>query len=130
MFVKEGYRVIKILSNSELIVNYGIDDGARVAQKVRVYIPGEQIIDPETKSILGTLDTIKDELEIYQTFDNFSICRKVQREKRNVLTPLAVDFIKESISYKQINVNELDISPVEKPDKSPICVGDLVKIIA
>ncbi|WP_456095485.1 hypothetical protein [Peptostreptococcus sp.] len=130
MFVKNGYKVIKILSNNELIINYGIDDGAKIAQKVRIYIPGEEIIDPKTEFVLGTLDTIKDELEIYETFDQFSICRKVQRQKRNVLTPFAVDFVSELVSYDQINVNESEISPVDRPAKSPICVGDLVKIIA
>lgn len=130
MFVKNGYKVIKILSNNELIINYGIDDGARIAQKVRIYIPGEEIIDPKTEFALGTLDTIKEELEIYETFDHFSICRKVQREKRNVLTPFAADFVSELVSYDKINVNESEISPVGRPAKSPVCVGDLVKIIA
>lgn len=130
MFVRDGYKVIKILSENEILINYGIENGAKVGRKIRIYSIGEEITDPDTGYLLGTLDTVKAELEIYQVYDSFSICRNIQREKRNILTPFAANFINESISYEKINVNKSDISPVNMPENSPVSVGDLVKIIA
>lgn len=129
MFLKNKYKVIKILSESEILIDYGINDGAKIGKKVRVYSTGEEITDPDTGLSLGTLDRIKVDLEIYQVYEKFSICRNIQREKVNILTPFAANFINESISYEKIDVNKSEISPVNIPETSPVCIGDLVKII-
>lgn len=127
--VLSGYKVIKILSEYEIIINYGLYDGAKVGQDVRIYTKGEEILDPDTKESLGTLDLIKEELEIYRAYEGFSICRKVTIKNSNPMSPLASNFFSTTKEYKQINISNKDISSKDLPENSPVKIGDLVKII-
>lgn len=122
------YRVIEILDELSILINYGSEDGAEKGEEVRVIAIGPEVIDPETNETLGTLDSIKAELTIETTYKNFSLCKKVViirenrlaippgllQTERRVLRPLSVD--KENISHKKF------------PDESIIKIGDKVEI--
>lgn len=65
--MSKEYRVIEILNKNELLINYGSNQGASVGRKVTITIKGEEITDPETNEILGTLDIIKGNLKFTQS---------------------------------------------------------------
>ena len=123
---KSNYKVIEILNSKELIINYGSSQGAKKGKEVRISIKGEPVIDPETKEQIGTLDIIKGELEIYQTYPNFSICRSVQRRDRNIL---GSPFIKSEIFYDSLNVNNEDMTHRLPANVPPIKVGDKIELV-
>ena len=68
--------VINIMNNKNIIIDYGISQGAKRGQKVRVILEGEKIFNLDNIEI-GTLDRIKETLEIVEIYDNFSICQKI-----------------------------------------------------
>lgn len=55
----EGGRVVRIISERELVVNLGREDGIQVGDKLEVYEEGEPVIDPETQEDLGLLRRVK-----------------------------------------------------------------------
>lgn len=121
------YRVIRLLNEKEILINYGSKQGAKENQKVRVYELGETIIDPKTKQNLGTLDIIKDDLEIYRTYPYFSICRKLKSKISNALNPLT-DFAITSVISENLNLEKHE-NYKKHLKKTSIKIGDSVDIL-
>lgn len=78
----DGYfRVIKIISNLEIIINGGTMDGLNEDDDINIIVPGDIITDPyDDNKKLGSLDYIKDTLTIKTVTPYFSICHKVRTE--------------------------------------------------
>ncbi len=122
----DTFKVIEILNDREILINYGSNDGCFLGEKVNIIEKGLPVRDPDTGEYLGTLDLIKDTLEICIVYDKFSLCRKVKRTIIN-LTSLE-DFESTSISYEKIDVDDSEITYRTLPTPTKITVGDLVKI--
>ena len=60
---KEYYRVIEIIDEYSILINYGSLNGASKGDEVRIIAIGPEVIDPISKSSLGTLDKVKAELQ-------------------------------------------------------------------
>lgn len=122
------FKVIEIMNEKELIINYGSNDGANIGDDIRIYSVGEEILDPDTKVSLGTLDIIKDELEIVTVYEKFSICKKLLRTNLgSILNPLVNRTTVESV---ELNVDKSDVSGRKSYNNpSPIKVGDSVIIL-
>lgn len=120
------YKVIEILNSKELMINYGSSQGAKKGREIRISIKGEPVIDPDTKEQIGTLDIIKGELEIYQTYPNFSICRNIQYKDRNIL---ASPFLRSEKYYSNLNVESQDMTHRLPANVPPIKVGDKVELL-
>ncbi|OTN96262.1 hypothetical protein [Enterococcus faecium] len=78
---EDGYfRVIKIISNLEIIINGGTMDGLNEDDDINIIVPGDIITDPyEYDKKLGSLDLIKDTLKIKDITPYYSICHKVKK---------------------------------------------------
>lgn len=118
------YKVINIIDKFALIIDYGSLDGARVGDDIRIYTKGEEIFDLD-KSSLGHIEMIKDELEIVEVFDRFSICKKIITKQRNALQP--IQFIKTTKTEKELKVDETVLSHYQYYDNSDIKIGDSIK---
>ena len=127
MSKNKKYIVIEILNKKELLINYGKNDGARVGEKISISVIGDNVIDPITNENLGTLDILKGRLEIYTVYPEFSICRDIEREERNVALPLG-SFTRTNIRFEDLNVLEEDITNRWPQSVPPIKVGDVVTI--
>ena len=123
------YKVIEILNSKELLINYGSENGANDGQQIRIIKKGEDVIDPDTKESLGTLDIIKGDLKIYRAYPKFSICRDITYKETSVLDPIGARLKTQIPQYHDLNIENKDISgrwPVSTP---PIKVGDSIYII-
>lgn len=121
------YKVIEIINSKELIINYGINQGAKSGDKIRIIEKGEKIIDPDTNENLGTLDIIKGELEVFQAYKKFSICRDITYEERDLFNPIGVT--RKRPIYNKLNVDQKDFTN-RIPDTIPsIKVGDEVIVL-
>ena len=120
------YKVINIIDKFALIIDYGSLDGAKVGDDVRIYTKGEEIFDLN-KSSLGHIEMIKDELEIIEVFDRFSICKKIIIKQRNALQP--IQFIKTTKTEQELKVDETILSHYRYYDTSDIEIGDSIKIL-
>lgn len=130
--------VIKILNQFAILIDYGSKDGAVKGDKVRVFVKGKEIYNNKNK-FLGTLDIIKDELEITTVYEHFSICEKIKRTSKTIQrNPFEIYKLsglmkssetKTDVEKLPLNVNKEDFTnDIFKTDE-PIKKGDLVKIL-
>ncbi|NLJ70968.1 MAG: hypothetical protein GX328_05850 [Clostridiaceae bacterium] len=131
MEIIKGYKVIEIMNEKEILINYGYVDGAQKGDKVAIYIIGEPVTDPESGNSLGTFDAIKDELEIVSALEKFSVCRKYRSVSpliksfsaiMNPLTATKTESIPLDVNKEQISGREWKVEPT-------INLNDLVMII-
>jgi hypothetical protein len=82
--------------------------------------------------ILGTLDLVKETLEVTIPYEKFSVCEKVKRTTYSVLSPLtnmASGFERKEVHSVKLAVNESQISNLKFPEIEPIQVGDIVEVV-
>jgi len=124
--ISKLYKVIKLLSDNSLIVDYGKNDGAYEGDELRIFTPGEDIIFQGTN--YGTLDLIKTDIEVVSVFPKFSVCQKIDRKTVNALG-LTNYLTREIEEVQKLNLNKEEISNIFYKDKTPIKLGDFVKIL-
>ena len=78
-------RVARILSSRELVINRGTDDGVSVGMRFAVLDPaGENIHDPATNEILGSLQRPKVQVEVTQAGPRISVAKTYRFSEVNV----------------------------------------------
>ena len=65
--------VVRILSNKELVINLGYNDGVKLDDEVIIYEVGEEVSNVDGV-IIGTLDYIKAKLVVTTVYANLSKC--------------------------------------------------------
>jgi hypothetical protein len=120
------YKVIKLLSDNSLIVDYGKNDGAYEGDDLRIFTPGEEVVFQGTN--YGTLDLIKADIEVISVFPKFSVCQKINRKIVKSFN-LSNYLTREIEEVQKLNMNKEEISNTFYKDTSPIKLGDLVKIL-
>jgi len=126
---KGNFRVIEILDEYSILINYGRNDGANEDDEVRIISIGPEVIDPVTNENLGTLDSIKGTLTIVTAYDKFSLCKKIITTTQNVLVSPLSQFKTTTKTTKTINVDKDCISNKKTPDDNTIKIGDMVEIL-
>lgn len=129
------YKVVKIIDDHHLVVNAGSVNDIKKGQKLVVYSSGEEVIDPDTKESLGTLDTIKCYLEVSDVFVKMCICINAEKiiENANVNMFQSLGALMDlQNSFRRLQkpnflpVNAEDISGGLLPS-TRITIGDLVR---
>lgn len=121
------YKVIKILNEKEIAIDYGRKDNARIGQEIIIYEEKGPEITYNNKNY-GNLYKIKDHLEIVEIYEKFSICQKIIIEKINVLDTLTFNKNREYKKATALNVKKIDEKTTYK-SYEPIKLGDHVQII-
>jgi hypothetical protein len=121
-----SWKVVKIIDSQRLVINAGSRNTLTKGQKLVVYVPGDEVLDPDTQESLGTLDTIKCYIEVADVFEKMSICKNAEIDDIRMNFGLAIGA---AFRYqnKNLPIDAEDISGGLKPI-SRIKVGDLVKI--
>lgn len=83
------YKVIEIIDAYNLIINYGLERNAKQGDRLRIVDRGEEVKDPDTGEILGTLDAIKAVVSVKNAYNKFSVCHKIKTPDLPILSPLA-----------------------------------------
>lgn len=68
------WKVVKIIDDYQLVINAGESANLEKGDKLMVYVPGEEILDPDTGESLGTLDTVKCYITVSDVFQKMSVC--------------------------------------------------------
>lgn len=123
------FRVIEILDEYSILINYGMRDGASEDDEVRIISIGPEVIDPITKQNLGTLDSVKAVLTIVTAYNNFSLCQKITTTTKNLLLGSMSQFQTTSKEIKPLSVDTQNISKKKLPDDKTIRIGDIVEIL-
>lgn len=126
---EDNFRVVEILDEYSILINYGRNDGAEEDDIVRIISIGPKVTDPITKENLGTLDSIKATLTIVHVYDGFSLCKNVVTLTKNLLVSPLSQFQTELKENKPINVDKGNISNKKPPNDKTIKIGDIVEIL-
>ena len=113
----DKYKVIEVIDESALLIDYGLKDGARKGNTLRIIEKGKPVVIDGTN--YGTLDAVKEVVEVDVPYENFSLCRKVIYKTENSLNPLA-SFEKTMRLLRPMNVDKDNASHRELPSISPI----------
>lgn len=79
-------KVAKVVDDFTIVLNAGQNDGAEVGMQFVVYQLGERILDPDTEELLGQLETVKGNVEIFHVQDRLSIAKSSRFVTRRVPT--------------------------------------------
>ncbi|WP_066300235.1 hypothetical protein [Bacillus sp. FJAT-29937] len=133
------FKVIKIIDEYSLVINGGINDDISLGDNIEIFLEGDEIIDPFNEDEkLGTLDFIKEKLEVTEIYSNFAVCKKIITEK--IFHPSAMQRAFSSIAtnglggttetrtiVEKINVDKSEITG-RKTGEKVIKIGDLARI--
>jgi len=126
---EDNFRVIEILDEYSILINYGRTEGASEGDRIRIISKGPEIIDPVTNEILGTLDSIKSSLTLATVYDKFSLCQKIVTTTKSILVNPLSQFQTTSKTIESINIDKSQISDKKLPGDNKIKIGDLVEIL-
>lgn len=104
---------------AEVVINLGADDGVREGQRFIIYRLGEEVRDPVTSEVLGTLEIVRGRGVVDHVQPKLSTVRRSTVPKRVTRKPL-------SLGWVATEVTEVEQVPEEWRD---IQVGDLVRRI-
>lgn len=135
---EEIFRVIKIISKFEIVINGGDNNFVREGNEYEVYVEGNEIVDPFNNESLGTLDFIKDTLTATYVSNKFAILKKVdtvvEREPSQIEKAFTMNFLQAKTTTRKIttslNVFEDEITGygIDAEQMIPeIKVGDFVR---
>lgn len=117
------YKVIEIIDDQNILVDYGSENGAKEGMLLNIIIPGEPVIIDNKN--YGTFDRIKDTITIKTAYPKFSLCQKQLTTTYELFAPLS----KLKGSHTETAKIDIDASQQtnrKQPKNSPIVVGDIV----
>ena len=129
--------VAKILTARELVINRGSEDGVKVRMKFQVLdLKAENIKDPETGEVLGSIDRPKVEVEVTRVADHLAIARTFHERRVNIggmgvgVSALMRQFEppKYETHYETLKTNEATWEDIDE-SKSFVKTGDPVREI-
>ncbi len=126
--MESRYKVVEIVDEKNIIIDYGSEDEANVGQEVRIIEKGKNVIDPDTQESLGELYLVKDEIEIVTVYPKFSVCSKIVKKKKDLLNPLSSFLV---VQHEKVELKvDIDSSTNRKLKTSnAIKIGDIVVIL-
>ena len=104
-------KVVKILTETELVLGAGSDKGVEIGMEFVIYENGEEIIDPATSESLGHLEIIKGYVLVVNVQEKLSVCKTKTRtitKTRTTTTPTISAF------FGARQQEEYEIDKVEK----------------
>ena len=121
------FKVKKIISDKRIVINAGKNevqtgDILRVIEK-----NSEEIVDPDTNEVLGTLDYIKATITVEYVYEHMSICKNYETKTVNALDPF--ETLRQREVTSPLNVNLSQITGGYNIDNKLIEIGDLVELL-
>lgn len=122
--MRDTFKIIRIIDDNNVVINAGKDQFLKEGNIMEVFIVGDEIIDPDTDRLLGTLDIIKAKLEVKNLYENMSLCCNAQTTTRNIFSESAM-LLRETIN--PLNVDMTQAQKLNIKNDKIIRIGDLVR---
>jgi hypothetical protein len=123
---KTEYKVVRILDEYRIIINAGTGQGITENDIFQIPGAGDNIYDPDTKELLGSLPVIKASVTPIEIFEKMSICKNVKVISSWNETLLGISA---TLTPKATKLN-VDKSQMSNPELyEPIRVGDKLILI-
>lgn len=75
-------KVARILSDEEVVLNVGSEDGVKAGMEFVIFSGSDHIIDPETGEDLGAIEIVKGRVGVYHVQDKISLARTLTYQVR------------------------------------------------
>lgn len=124
----QEYKVIEIIDEYNIIIDYGFDKDAMQGEKLRIIAKGEEVIDKATGNSLGTLDAIKAVVSVKTVYAKFSLCHRVRISEVPMLSPLS-ELVHRSSREERLPVNPDMMTHRKIPNGGAIAVGDTAQLL-
>jgi hypothetical protein len=127
-------KVARILSDEEIILNVGSDDGVKEDMEFVIFSESDHVYDPETGADLGAIETVKGRVKIYHVQDQMSRARTLTYQT-SVPSPTQV-FLRPFVSSigpqvelrrRKLEVPEREVSPLD--EDLVVRVGDKARSV-
>lgn len=120
----DAYKIIAIENENTVLIDYGLDNGAKEGDVLRIIEPGEDLIINGVN--YGAYDGIKAVIEVTAPYARFSVCQRIVRRTSTIFSPVSV--LQKTIARTvPLNVNKDDISAnLSTPIITPIKIDDIV----
>ena len=120
----DTYKIIAIENENTVLINYGLNDGAKEGDVLRIIEPGAALIIDGVN--YGAYDGIKAVIEVTAPYARFAVCQRIVRRTSTLFSPVSV--LQKTIARTvPLNVNKDDISTnLSAPVITPIKIGDTV----
>jgi hypothetical protein len=132
-------RIAKILSETEVVLGAGENAGVREGMEFVIFEDGEEILDPETKESLGTLEIVKGYVTVVHVQPKVSIARTHSRTvTRTKRTPtgiaswaqeMATGFREEQIEFEQSERLKVDKPDATYQNNLTVHIGDKARTV-
>lgn len=78
-------KVAKILTSTKLVINIGSNKGVKCGMIFDVIVPkGQEIRDPDTDELLGSIDRPKIQVKIEDVWEKFSVAKTFKKTHINI----------------------------------------------
>jgi hypothetical protein len=78
-------KVARILNTREVVINKGIQDGVLLSMRFAILDPkGEDVTDPDTGEVLGSVHRTKTKVEVVRVEDRLAVGRTYEKQRVNV----------------------------------------------
>lgn len=135
------FKVIKIIDEYSIVINGGLYEDISIGDSIEIYLEGDEITDPfNDHKTLGTLDFIKDTLEVTEVYPKFAVCQKKVTKEIDIPSPLQVALSQSmaglggirGTKQKKTIIEKINIDKSEltgrKTGDSVIRIGDISRI--
>lgn len=123
-------KIVKIIDEHKVVVNGGSSSGVNEDDTFEVFEPGEEVFDPDSGLLLGTLDFIKAKLRVVDILPKMCICTNRDGEyQTSLVDALSLNAFNPITKRKPLNVEAKDISGGYEGHTKKIKIGDLVRKI-
>jgi len=128
-------KVVKVLSDTTLVLGAGGENGVREGMEFLIYEPGETVVDPETKEELGRLEIVKGYVAVVNVQPKLCIAKTQSHtvtRTRTVRKPNLFESLS-GIREEQYEVEKIDRLRVANADenyekKLVVKVGDKARL--
>jgi hypothetical protein len=121
-------KIARILSDSEIVLNIGSQDGVEVGMEFVIYSEDDHIIDPVTGEDLGALETVKGRVKVTHVMEKLSRAETLTYRVESPLSSLAS--YKSPLFYTETRKRKLQVKQeqvVPAKDDLVVKIGDAVR---
>jgi hypothetical protein len=129
-------KIIRIIDKRTVVINLGGENGINNNSVFYILGEPEEIQDPFTNEILGTVNVTKTRVKASQVFEKFTIATTtwtVTSYRSSVLSLLSAGVAGSGYETKEVdegelNVNSKELQPWKARSETPVKIGDEVEV--
>jgi hypothetical protein len=126
-------KIIRIIDTRTVIINLGTKDGITNDSYFNILGEPEEIIDPFTQDILGSVNIVKAKLKASQAYEKFTIATTSwishSIKLNNPLSASLADIYETvEVDEGELRVDKSQIQPWKAKSELPVKIGDIITV--